>query len=72
MGAKDSQIYGKKCHMEVMVCVQAPAEYSAESESGNAAGRSTTHTHCIPHTLSWRLWGWSRKAPAFTLTLLLL
>lgn len=63
-----SQIYGQKCHMEVMVCVLPPAEYSTESESGNAAGRSTSHTHCILHTLVWMLWGWSRQAPVFTLT----
>lgn len=51
-----NQIYGKKCLVDVVGCVQPPALYTTELDPENAAGRR-------------RLRGWSRRAPALTLTL---
>lgn len=36
-----SQICGKKCLVDVVVCVQPPASYDTESDTENAAGRNT-------------------------------
>lgn len=36
-----SQIYGKKCLVDVVVCVQPPASYNTGSDAENAAGRNT-------------------------------